>query len=178
MEKRARLYLKTPEQKWLLRGGLAACALPVMCSFTLMFLSFLVTNDAPTQGAIYANFADIDFVLAVPIIGSLLAAFLGIREIRKKVLYGFSGKGSFIWITLKAGFFAHWIIAFLLFLLIMFLDYEAMGLIYLIKFIIAGTFVTLVFWGAVTLPVSLACGFIFWFVAVRGAPNMMADIFD
>jgi len=176
--KPARIYLKTPEQKWLWRGGLAACALPVLCGIVLMVFSYFGTKAFDPTGATLTGSL---VLLAIPLMGTLLAAYLGIYEIRKKNPHGFSGKGSFIWIALKSGFIAHWAIAGGLFLLMLFfggVNVFGTGKYIFIKAAALGSFYTFFLWGFVTLPLSLACGFIFWFVAVRGSSNLMAEVFD
>ncbi len=176
--KAAKIYLKTPYRKWLWLGGLAACALPFLVCLVLLLLSALDTSDPNTRGAIYITFSDMFVILLIPIVGTIIAAFLGTREILKKNKHGFSGKGSFVWIGLKAGFFAHCIIAFLFFLIGLVFDNANMDINSLIQFIVIGGTVTFVVWAFVTLPISLICGYVFWFVAVRGSENLMAEVFD
>lgn len=167
MKKRARLYLKTPEQKWLLRGGLAACTPPF-----LIAVFAIVTSPNKTNTLIF-------YILAVCIlVGMAIAAILGTREIKHKNIDGFSGKGSFVAIAIKAGFFAHWATAAGLYLYALMTSPFANGLPISVTIIIQGSIFTFILWVSMTLPVSIACGFIFWFVAVRGAPDMMADVFD
>jgi len=176
--KPARIYLKTPEQKWLRRGGMAAFLLPLVC--VILFAEFIFFDESST-GAIGIDLLGIVTLSAIPLAGAFLAAFLGTREIRKKNQHGFKSKLSFIWIGVKVGFIAHWTIAFLMFLYIwtsMFPGWidGALGLFLSTAFGV--TYITLLVWGFLTLPLSFAGGFIFWFVAVRGSENLMAETFD
>lgn len=172
--KPARIYLKTPERKWLWRGGLAACALPIMFCLGLMLFSFLGINDEAPQGAIYITSRETLFFLTAPLAGILLAAYLGTREIRKKNQCGFAGKRSFIWIAVKSGFNTHWVIASLLYLLVL----VFVGIDTFVSGFILICYYTFLLWGLITLPVSVFCGFVFWFVAVRGSENLSVEVFD
>jgi len=180
--KSARIYLKTPAKKWLWRGGMAACVLPLF-SGILLALFFILADRLMQEDFTpeNINYTSSLIFMMIPITGALIAAYLGTREIKNKNQHGFSGKGSFVWIALKSGFIAHWAIAACLFLLILFfggLNVFGTGVYIFIKAVALGSFYTLLLWGIVTLPLSLACGFIFWFVAVRGSNNLMAEVFD
>ncbi|MCF6274174.1 MAG: hypothetical protein L3J05_00220 [Robiginitomaculum sp.] len=147
----------------------------------LLLLSALDTSDQNTRGAIFIPFSDMLVILLIPIAGTIIAAYLGLREIRKKNQQGFSDKGSFVWIALKAGFVAHWIIAFLMFLFLILIggmNIFGTGIIISVKAIVFGVIYTFVLWGFLTLPISFIGGFLFWFVAVRGSENLMAEVFD
>ena len=180
--KAAKIYLKTPYRKWLWLGGMAACVIPVLCG--LVFIGFLILAEmALSSNELEAQSTnDIGYLVlgVIPVLGAVLAAYLGTREILWKNQLGFENKKSILWTAVKAGFYAHWTIAFLLFLLMLIFSVASRNIeiFSLILFIIFGTIGTFAFWAFVTLPVSLACGYVFWFVAVRGSENLMAEVFD
>ena len=176
--KPARHYLKTPEQKWLWLGGMAACVLPALCGLILIIIMYFNPMDLEDQRNIDSTYL---VFFSIPLIGAIIAAYLAIREIRTKNQFGFKGKSSFVWIAIKAGFVAHFIIAGLIFLLMLTLGGTSIfsnSIYLLVKLIIMGGAYTFIFWVFVTLPISAVSGLIFWFVAVRGGENMLADVFD
>lgn len=178
--KPARIYLKTPHKKWLWLGGLAACLIPLLCGLVFMAFILLVNSLVPPDEFDVENFPLLSTLIlgVIPVIGGTLAAYLGTREILKKNKTGFASKNSFAWVAVKVGLFVHWVIAFLLFILILAFGVWKIGIVNLMLFIITGTIGTFVLYMLVTLPVSLASGYIFWFVAVRGGENLMAETFD
>ncbi|HFB54959.1 MAG TPA: hypothetical protein ENJ46_03460 [Hellea balneolensis] len=146
-----KLYLKSPNGVWLVLGGIASCALPVIIGIWMLYADHLPRNKVLLE-PIGMTF----------IFGSVVAACLGCLSVFLKNDEGFWGDLDFYIIGIKSATLVH-ICAGIL-------QASTLG-----EGLISGLFIMFTFglivhiplWLFITWPLSMLCGWVFKRVAVR-----------
>jgi hypothetical protein len=146
-----KLYLKTPNGRWLTLGGLASCAIPII-------IGIWIWQTMPTRT---------DKILLMPIaltfvFGSVVAAWLGCFKVYLDNDNGFAEPLVFVRIGVKSATLVHVGAGILHLFIIGNGTLEDIMLLLTIGFIIH-----IFLWVLITLPLSMLCGWVFRLVAIR-----------